>query len=221
MIGYATFLSLLGLTSIGLGYILKNTQSVLYTRFQDLLEFLQYAGVASIVVLLLKTFVVDVLKVPSGSMLPNYPIDQYIITKPTAFGVRDPWQNEVIYDHQSEVLTRGKVVISRFPYASYVKYLKRVVALPSDRISINAEGITINGELSRFKLIDDETHVYEVFVGGTTWRVTIDPELTFIEQEAITLAKDEVFLLGDNLTKSSDSRQLGPLKLQHIISTIL
>lgn len=221
MIGYATLLSILGLISIGLGYFLKNTVNALYTRYQSVIEFFQYAGVASIVLLALKTFAIDVLQVPSGSMLPNYLIGQYIMLKPTAFGIREPWQNERIYDVRSDVLTRGKVVISRFPYASYVKYLKRVVALPGDRISINATGITINGVLSTFTLIDDKTHVYEVVIDTAMWQVIIDPKVPFIDQPLITLANDEVFLLGDNLTKSSDSRGLGPIKLDHILSAVI
>jgi signal peptidase I len=221
MIGYATLLSLLGLTSVGLEYIFKNTENVLFNRFQGILEFFKYAGVASIFLLLLKSFVIDVLQVPSGSMLPNYPIGKYIITKPTAFGVRDPWQNDLIHDYQSDVLSRGKAVISRFPYASYVKYLKRVVALPGDSISIDKEGIRINGELSLFTLVNDQAHIYEVAIGGSQWSVIIDPERHFTEQPLITLANDEVFLLGDNLTKSSDSRDLGPLKRRHILSSVL
>lgn len=221
MIGYATLLAVLGISSIALTYALKTTRGALYTRTQGFLEFFQYAGVASLFLILTKMFLIDLLKVPSGSMLPNYPIGQYIITKPTAFGIRDPWQNDVVYGYKSEQLDLGKVVISRFPYASYVKYLKRIVALPGDRISINKQGIYLNGVFSVFTLVDVQNHIYEISLGESKWKVIIDPKGQFIDQPLITLADDEVFLLGDNLTKSSDSRELGPLKSRHIISSVI
>ncbi|HBP79079.1 MAG TPA: signal peptidase I, partial [Halomonas sp.] len=85
-----------------------------------------------LVVLVVRSFVVEPFQIPSGSMKPTLEIGDFILVNKFAYGLRLP----VVHNRFLEVddPERGDVMVFRFPEEPSVNFIKRVVGLPGDRI---------------------------------------------------------------------------------------
>jgi signal peptidase I len=180
-------------------------------------DFFVYAGLMATSALGILTFVMQLMLIPSASMEPGLMTGSKILVKPAAFGAVNPFTGSHITDGNFSDLKRGDVVIAKFAYNADVRYIKRVVALPGDTIAVNTTGITLNGEFLAFEPTG-ESMIYRVTLGEHEYRVMIDPDKDFLEQPKVTVPANQVFMLGDNLTKSSDSRDLGFIPMHNIIA---
>ena len=155
-------------------------------------------------------------------MLPTLLVGQTITVSPSHFGVVNPFTLDKLYRSNNQP-DYGQIVLARFPYSSDVQYVKRVVALPGDTVSINRAGITINEKWYPFIPIDGyegsgPTHT--IFLEKIQYGVNIDAAKDVQEVSNYTLQSDQVFLLGDNLTGSVDSRELGGFKLENLLALV-
>jgi signal peptidase I len=96
---------------------------------------------------------------------------------------------------------RGDIVVLHPPVDNGKPYIKRVIALPGERLSIHDGSVYINGE-----------RLEEDYLNGvaTTWSGSIG-------QEEITIPEGQVFVMGDNRNNSTDSRIFGPIEINEII----
>ena len=86
------------------------------------------------IVLLLRAFLVEPFRIPSGSMMPTLLIGDFILVNKFTYGVRLPvLHTKIIENGQPK---RGDIVVFRFPNDTSVDYIKRVVGLPGDLSSI-------------------------------------------------------------------------------------
>ena len=164
-------------------------------------EYAEAAVIAVILALLIRTFVVQAFKIPSGSMEPTLLVGDHILVNKFIYGVKIPFiRNTIIPISKPQ---RDDVIVFIYPHDTSKDYIKRVIGLPGDRIEIFDRKININGTL-----YDDKHGVYsEVRNGGSLNmakkrnRPTIVPE-------------NHLFVMGDNRDHSSDSRVWGfvPLK---------
>ena len=97
-----------------------------------------------IVVFVLRSFLFEPFKIPSGSMIPTLLVGDLILVNKFSYGVRLPVVHTKILDVGAPA--RGDSVVFRYPLDTSVDYIKRVVGLPGDRIAIRNNRLSINDQ---------------------------------------------------------------------------
>ena len=97
-----------------------------------------------IVVFLLRSFLFEPFKIPSGSMIPTLLINDLILVNKFHYGVRLPVLNTKIVDNHNP--ERGDVMVFRYPPKPSLDYIKRVVGVPGDEVAYLNKKLTINGK---------------------------------------------------------------------------
>ncbi|MFZ1908838.1 MAG: signal peptidase I [Burkholderiales bacterium] len=185
-----------------------------------------------VVVFLLRSFVVEPFKIPSGSMIPTLQVGDFILVNKFVYGIRLPVLNEKIIPIGKP--HRGDVMVFRYPDDPSLDYIKRVVGLPGDKIEYRDKRLTINGHLVSEQEVDDylskeRMQFYKQYIedlGGVKHGILIDqnapayvPQVrTFLFSENCnynrggldcTVPPNHYFMMGDNRDNSSDSRVWG------------
>ena len=97
-----------------------------------------------VVVFVLRSFLFEPFKIPSGSMIPTLHIGDLILVNKFHYGIRLPVANTKMTD--GNPVQRGDVMVFRFPPKPSVDYIKRVVGLPGDEVAYLNKSLTINGK---------------------------------------------------------------------------
>jgi signal peptidase I len=158
--------------------------------------------------------------IPSGSMIPSLLIHDHIFVNKLAFGVHVPFKNQFLvqWGHPKH----GDVVVFRFPDNPEVFYVKRVIAVGGEEISIQKGQITINGAAYPQEKVtlaeEDPDFQYE--------KETSDHAYTIRHRnkDLSEFAKTQVpaghfFVMGDNRDQSNDSRFWGFVPEENLIGT--
>src|SRR5688572_26016143 len=97
-----------------------------------------------LVVFLLRSFLFEPFKIPSGSMVPTLLVGDLILVNKFHYGVRLPVINKKIIDNNP--VQRGDVMVFRYPVDTRLDYIKRVVGLPGDEVAYVNQKLSINGQ---------------------------------------------------------------------------
>lgn len=171
-------------------------------------------------VLVIRSFIFEPFRIPSGSMMPTLLQGDFIFVKKYSYGLRAPvLETKILETGQPQ---RGDVVVFRLPSDPNVNYIKRVVGLPGDRVVYQGHRLTINGDsvaLAR----DEDTPNHEGIpqfaetLGEREHAILIGrPENTSGEGEYI-VKEGHYFMMGDNRDNSSDSRVIGQIPETHLV----
>lgn len=168
-------------------------------------------------VLVLRSFLVEPFRIPSGSMMPTLLSGDFILVNKFAYGIRLPVINAKIIELDEP--SRGDVVVFRYPGDPSVDYIKRVVGLPGDTISYFGKQVYVNGELARQTSLGPYIATGEGgYMTGADRRLE---QLDEVEHEILVmkgrLSKEgeyvvpegHYFVMGDNRDNSNDSRVWG------------
>jgi len=171
-----------------------------------------------LIVILLRSFVAEPFRIPSGSMIPTLEVGDFILVKKYAYGVRLPViQTKIIDVAEPE---RGDVVVFRYPPEPSVNYIKRLIGLPGDHIKWTAnKRLYVNGKevkLARKDNYETKDHrgkpitvplLEETLDNGVTHDLIYYPEPTRAGEWDVPAG--HYFMMGDNRDNSSDSRFWG------------
>jgi signal peptidase I len=171
-----------------------------------------------LIVLVLRSFVVEPFRIPSGSMYPTLHIGDFILVNKFSYGVKLP----VVYTKivQTGTPERGDVVVFRYPAEPDKDYIKRVIGLPGDRISYVNKTLMVNGELVKQQAIGRyETEGSGAVLNGTLElsenllgvenRILIDKDRPATDLIEAVVPEGHYFMMGDNRDHSYDSRYWG------------
>lgn len=167
-----------------------------------------------LIVLVIRSFVFEPFRIPSGSMMPTLLQGDFIFVKKYAYGLRLPvLETKIIETGEPE---RGDVVVFRLPSDPAVNYIKRVVGLPGDRIEYDGHRLRINGapvELQR----DDESPDFRgmaQFVEKLDDRehaILVERRNYMMRDGVYEVPEGTYFVMGDNRDNSRDSRFIGAI----------
>lgn len=175
-------------------------------------------------VLVLRSFVVEPFRIPSGSMMPTLLAGDFILVNKFAFGVRLPVINTKIIDSGSP--ERGDVAVFRYPEDPSVAFIKRIVGLPGDRLQYRNKKIFINGEpVPQIDLPDNDEGAVDGYdlrlerLGGDGHRILVreDPHRMPWDYVDYEIPSGHYFVMGDNRDNSRDSRVWGLLPEENLI----
>ena len=169
-----------------------------------------------LIVVVLRSFVAEPFRIPSGSMIPTLEIGDFVLVKKYAYGIKLPVIHKKIMDVNQPA--RGDVVVFRYPPNPKINYIKRLIGLPGDVIEWTSDKkLIINGknvsyqDLGKYQTPDnsgspiavtklqenlpdtEEGHELIIFPG-------------FSQAGKWTVPEGNYFMMGDNRDNSSDSR---------------
>jgi signal peptidase I len=123
-------------------------------RKSPLREYTESIGIAVLIAILLRGFVVEAFKIPSGSMLPTMEIGDHIFVNKVVYGMRVPFTTTKLFGWRSP--ERGEVIVFINPCTPDKDYIKRVVAVANDTVEVRCDQLYINGERVPTRYVDDE-----------------------------------------------------------------
>jgi signal peptidase I len=194
-----------------------------------------------LIVFLLRSFLFEPFKIPSGSMVPTLLVGDLILVNKYHYGVRLPVINKkIIANHDPQ---RGDVMVFRYPVDPRVDYIKRVVGIPGDEVAYLNQKLAINGQpvptkpLGDFYDEDSMRYVpmYAELLGSVEHRILVDPrrpaffggdQKSFPMHENCRYQPEGVvckvppghyFMMGDNRDNSQDSRFWGFVPDENIV----
>lgn len=180
-----------------------------------------------LIVFVLRSFVVEPFRIPSGSMLPSLHIGDFILVSKFSYGIRLPVINRKIINTGEP--KRGDVVVFRFPRDESVNYIKRVIGLPGDHIVYEGKRLYVNGDLvsetaeppSNAPPAEGESAYDATRYTERLGNVVHDIWLSRRSDYGVTFDKEvpagHYFVMGDNRDHSNDSRYWGFVPEQNLV----
>ena len=172
-------------------------------------------------VLLIRSFVVEPYKIPSGSMIPTLMIGDFILVDKNIYGYKLPLTNITIINNENP--NRGDVVVFKYPENKNINYIKRVVGLPGDTILYKDKKLFVNDQENILNKINHKFNPIEIADGTVFLEKIDDKEYLILNQTApsfnfkYTVPPDTYFVLGDNRDNSNDSRYWGPVPKENLV----
>lgn len=165
-------------------------------------EYIEALLVALLLAFLIRSFVVQAFKIPSGSMLPTLQIGDHILVNKFLYGLRLPYPLETTVWEWGQP-DRGDVIVFVYPRDRSKDFIKRVVAVGGDLVEIRRKVVYINGAKiddphATFKYGDQEIPGPRDNLGPTT------------------VPDHKLFVMGDNRDESHDGRFWGFVDLNDV-----
>lgn len=169
-------------------------------------------------VFLLRSFLVEPFRIPSGSMIPTLLTGDFILVNKFKYGIRLPILNTKIVNISEP--KRGDVIVFRYPENPSMDYIKRVIGLPGDHIAYHDKTVFVNGVEAKQRFIGPYTEFSTGIplparlemesLDGREHRMVIHPGFFGrLEDGEWTVPQGSYFAMGDNRDNSNDSRAWG------------
>ncbi len=186
-----------------------------------------------LIVLLLRAFLVEPFRIPSGSMMPTLLVGDFILVNKFSYGIRAPVTKAKLIELGEP--QRGDIVVFRWPVNPRLDYIKRVVGVPGDRIRYQNKTVFINGEpapiewlgqyqpegsgmralgsVEGIELLGDVEH--SVLVNPLA--PDFSPSCNFLGYGEVTVPEGSYLMFGDNRDDSNDGRCWGLVPEENLV----
>lgn len=195
------------------------------TKVPVLIEYSRSFFSVLLLVFLLRAFLVEPYRIPSGSLKPTLETGDFIVVNKFIYGLRFPvWHKKFFSIKEPE---RGDLIVFRYPPNPSIDYIKRVIGVPGDHVEYKNKILTINGNTMSQKLLN---YSVESEPGIGSWKVEEYQEnLLGIQHDIyirpdimpgdfdVTVPEGKYFAMGDNRDNSSDSRFWGFVPEENLI----
>jgi signal peptidase I len=178
-----------------------------------------------LVVFMIRSFIVEPFKIPSGSMMPTLLAGDFILVNKFTYGLRVPILNNTFIniDHPK----RGDVFVFHYPPDPSIDYIKRVVGLPGDKIAYRDKQLFINGRKIETSFAEDYQYVGSGLnmvnakrlseqLGDKKHAILLEDNSISIDGET-EVPPGHYFAMGDNRDNSKDSRVWGFVPEQNLV----
>jgi signal peptidase I len=177
------------------------------------------------IVLLLRSFVAEPFRIPSGSMMPTLLVGDFILVNKFTYGLRLPVLNKKVLELGEP--QRGDVVVFRYPDDPKVDYIKRVVGLPGDKVVYRGKILYINdvampqSDLGSYVGVgsgvsSSGSDLREEDLQGIKHHILVRGNSGGVEGELV-IPPGHYFMMGDNRDNSKDSRYFGPVSEANLV----
>ena len=166
------------------------------------------------IVLLLRSFLVEPFRIPSGSLEPTLMVGDFVAVNKFAYGLRLPvWEKKVLPISDPKT---GQIAVFRWPPNPSYDYIKRVIGVPGDKISYHNKILTVNGQEAKRTFVEytiDESSgkavaKYKENLNGVVHDIYIRADVPAVDFDVV-VPPGNYFMMGDNRDDSADSRFWG------------
>jgi signal peptidase I len=162
-----------------------------------------------LIVFILRSFIIEPFRIPSGSMTPSLLDGDFIFVNKHSYGIRLPISGKKVFD--MSMPDRGEMAVFRLPSDRSIVYVKRVIGLPGDTIyyDYQSKDLFINGVLTErsdlgYYMNDDNLLVLEENYGNRHQIIHMNNRLS--PGGTYKVPEGHYFMMGDNRDNSQDSR---------------
>lgn len=177
------------------------------------------------IVLVLRSFIVEPFRIPSASMMPTLLIGDFILVNKYEYGIRLPVLNKKVIENKTP--KRGDIAVFRYPEDPRIPFIKRVVALPGDKVAYFNKTLYVNGvadSQNYDEIYEDDGpgnqmdgwQLLETRTGDKIHRILHSQNRPSKTVEQI-VPEGHYFVLGDNRDNSKDSRFWGFVPDEHLM----
>ena len=190
-------------------------------------EVIRAWGPAVVAVIIIRTFLFEPFRIPSGSMVPTLLIGDHVLVTKFSYGIWMPFSGRELVDLGDP--DRGDIIVFKYPRNPRLNYIKRVVGIPGDTIRVQNNQIILNGTTqpfeytSKYDFVDDRCRSrtmrrYDETIGSLKHVALTNSGLGGLlsNKSEVTVPDGHVFVMGDNRDNSEDSRQWGFVRFDQI-----
>jgi signal peptidase I len=172
------------------------------TKKQVLKEYLEAIITALLIALIIRAYVVQAFKIPSGSMIPTLLVGDHLLVNKFIYGIKLPFSDKKILVFKKP--QRGDIIVFRYPEDPSRDFIKRVIAVEGDVVEERNKVVYVNGQ-----------PLNEPYVQHTDLRIKspFEPRDNF---GPYIVPKNKLFVMGDNRDQSYDSRYWGYVDLKDV-----
>lgn len=169
-------------------------------------------------VLTIRTFLFDVLDVPTNSMEPALTQGELIVVNRFAYGLKSPLTERIILERAKP--QPGEVFVFQYPREPRTLYVKRVLGVPGDHIQIDHNVVRRNGNVLFDPSQASEELDAEYWLSDVIYISNDDASAAPGPSIDVVVPPDHYFALGDNMDHSEDSRHWGFVGKRHLVGRV-